>query len=168
MVSVARYWSPYCQAKYITVDIDNLRTSILQDWIVICKSVIEEAIQQSEVFSASCSNATCRVTKVGIIMTDLNAAGFCPVPKHAHTMYQSVAWYWRALKNIGVRFRPYKPGGDAGTCSFEKCLGDFGILTKAEATLRKNGHRDVANYLLGVSHGIFSRYNIANQDSPNS
>lgn len=83
-------------------------------------------------------------------------------------MYQSVAWYWRALKNIGVTFRYYKPGGNAGTCTFEKCLGDFGILTKAEATLKKNGHRDVVNYLLSVSYGIFSCYSIANHDSPNS
>jgi hypothetical protein len=165
---VTRYRSSYCQAKYITDDINKLRTSILQDWIEICENAIDEAFQNSKVFSASCSNANCGTFKFGIVMSGLQEAGFQPVPEHAHTMYQSVVWYWRALKNIGVTFRPYKPGGDAGTCTYEKCLGDFGIFTKAEATLRKHGHRDVANYLLSVSYGIVSCYNIANHDSPNS
>ncbi|KAG9198451.1 hypothetical protein G6514_009949 [Epicoccum nigrum] len=71
-------------------------------------------------------------------------------------MYLSVASYWKALKSIGSEFKAYKPcDGILGfgrayhhsSCSYEKCL-DFGLQTKAEATLKKHGHYEVSRHLL--------------------
>ena len=75
-------------------------------------------------------------------------------------MCLSVASYWKALKNIGSEYKIYKPcdgtfgygkGSHYSSCSYEKCLGDFGLLTRAEATLKKYGHHEVVSHLLSVS-----------------
>jgi hypothetical protein len=90
----------------------------------------------------------------------LESAGLFPIPESAQTMYRSVEWYWKALKEVGAAFKDYKPcdgqlgygkGNHHSSCGYEKCLGDFGLLTKAKHTLTKYGQKEVMNELLGVS-----------------
>ena len=75
-------------------------------------------------------------------------------------MCLSVVSYRKALKNIGSEYKIYKPcdgtfgygkGNHYSSCSYEKCLGDFGLLTVAEATLKQYGHHEVVSHLLSVS-----------------
>lgn len=93
-------------------------------------------------------------------MTGLYSAGLYPVPESPQTMYQSVTWYWKRLKSIGVEFKPYNPcdktygygrGAHNSSCTFEKCFGDFGIVNNAEATLKQFAHEDVFTHLQSVS-----------------
>jgi hypothetical protein len=90
----------------------------------------------------------------------LRAAGFYPFPKSTETMHLSVASNWKALKSIGSEFKVYGPcdgtlgfgfGNHHSSCSYETCLGDFGLLTRAEATLKQYGHHEVVSHLLSVS-----------------
>lgn len=90
--------------------IHHIRNSILQELITVCENAVDEAIRKQEVIpSTSCRKATCKATKVGIMMMGLRAAGLYPVPGSARTMNQSVTWYWRALKSIGADFKTYSP-----------------------------------------------------------
>ena len=128
---------------------------------MLCNTAIDAAIQKKDGGpSTSCGKATCKATKIGIIVMGLQAAGLYPLPESAQTMYRSVVWYWKALKSIGAEFKFYNPcdgtlghgkGNHYSSCSFEKCLGDFGLLTRAEATLKQYGHRDILTHLLSVS-----------------
>ncbi|OSS50294.1 hypothetical protein B5807_04793 [Epicoccum nigrum] len=74
-------------------------------------------------------------------------------------MHLSVASYWKALKSIGSEFKVYGPcdgtlgfgfgfGNHHSSCSYETCLGDFGLLTRAEATLKQYVHHEVVSHLL--------------------
>ena len=99
-------------------------------------------------------------------MMGLQAAGFYPVPENAQSLYRSVTWYWKALKTIGADFKTYKPcdgtlgygkGSHYSSCSSEKCLGDFGVTTKAEVILKQYvQHPLVLTHLLSVSNLLIS------------
>lgn len=141
--------------------IHHVRTSILEEWIALSKAAIDEAFHGKEDAPLPpCGKATCKATKIGILLMGLEAAGLFPIPESAQTMYRSVEWYWKALKEIGTAFKDYKPcdgqlgygkGNHHSSCGYEKCLGDFGLLTKAKDTLTKYGQKEVMRQLLGVS-----------------
>ncbi|KAF9698177.1 hypothetical protein EKO04_003371 [Ascochyta lentis] len=131
----------------VLTHIHHIRTSILQEWITVCNTAIDDAIRKrNDGPSTACGKTTCKATKIGIMMIGLQAAGLYPGPESAKAMHRSVASYWRDLKDIGVDFKNYRPcastssdgrGSHHSTCSFGKCFGDFGILGEAEATLRR-------------------------------
>lgn len=157
----------------VTVQIHHVRSSILQEWITLCNTAINQAIlQKSDQPQDSCGKAICKATKMGIIMFGLQAAGFYPIPESTQTMYQSVAWYWKALKSIGAKFKSYKPcdgakgfgkGNHQSSCSYESCLGDFGLLTKAKAALEQYGHKEVVSHLLSVGCAFRRQYSSTDQ-----
>jgi hypothetical protein len=142
--------------------ISDVRNAVLQEWTDCCKTAVRSAVKgqnqnNSEICHGSkCPKALCRVTKFGILMESLHLADLYPIPESPQMMYQSVAWYWRRLKTIGTKFKPYRPCDKApehgysnhvSSCNFDKCFGDFGIVSKAEATLKQYAHEEVLAYL---------------------
>lgn len=103
----------------------------------------------------------CAVTKTGILVKGLRAAGLFPVPESPETMYQSVAWYWKKLNSIGAEYKAYEPWGKIygdttsshhhSLCTFERCFGGFGVLYKAGNVLERYTHSEVSAYLQSVS-----------------
>ncbi|KAF3008922.1 hypothetical protein E8E13_011295 [Curvularia kusanoi] len=142
----------------VLMQIRDVRNNILQEWVKLCSTAFDKAIfKKDDDYSNPCGKAICRATRMDIMSFGLRAAGLCPATQISPTMYESVVWYWKALNDIGAEFKDYKPcdstygygkGAHHSSCSYEKCLGDFGFLKKAEATLKQYGHKDVVSHLL--------------------
>jgi hypothetical protein len=97
------------------------------------------------------------MSKIGILMTELQAAGFYPVPSSPEAMHESIMFYWSKIKNLGASHKPWFPNGTrysyGSTCSFKVCLGDFGIINEARGHFKQGIMLDNWKQWVAVSSG---------------
>ena len=130
------------QLTVIAAEVKDVRTTILSEFIKICKKAMDHTLQQA---TSDCGDELCPAVRAGVVLQGFHSAGLNPLPENTSALEGSIWTYWQYLKTIDFDYRIYSVHRLCGVSSEVghkgSLCGDFGITAALQITLKQHTHK---------------------------